>query len=192
MARPRNTQRALVPEDVLRHPRDWALIEPREAAGVWRRLPVVVVTSTGGRDSASWYNGVSRPASSPRAVGAEIKYYRYAGTLPVILDARRWGAPPEEAIESEGEGAGGEDEASVRAIRGDDAAPEDSTHWIEIELVDEEGNPVPEESFWVECPDGSIAEGKLDSEGRARIDGIDPGTCTVTFPDLDGRDWRRA
>jgi hypothetical protein len=32
----------------------------------------------------------------------------------------------------------------------------------------------------------------LDSEGRARVDGIDPGTCKVSFPDRDAKDWKKA
>ncbi len=34
--------------------------------------------------------------------------------------------------------------------------------------------------------------GYLDSNGRARIDGIDPGVCEVSFPDIDANEWRAA
>ncbi len=66
---------------------------------------------------------------------------------------------------------------------------ERKTSWIEIELVDEEGDPVAGESYRIELPDGGAVEGSLDKKGRARVDGIDPGTCTVTFPRLDGEAW---
>lgn len=56
--------------------------------------------------------------------------------------------------------------------------------WIEIELIDRQGRPVPKEHYRIELPDGSFEEGLLDSSGRARIDGIDPGVCKVIFPDL--------
>lgn len=57
--------------------------------------------------------------------------------------------------------------------------------WIEIELKDEEGNPVPGESYRIELPDGSAVEGTLGADGKARVDGIEPGNCKVTFPKVD-------
>jgi type VI secretion system secreted protein VgrG len=69
---------------------------------------------------------------------------------------------------------------------------EESTSWIEIELVDEEDNPVPGERYQITLPDGSVARGTLDENGFARIDGIEPGTCQVTFPDFDQDAWEEA
>ena len=64
--------------------------------------------------------------------------------------------------------------------------------WIEIKLVDEEGQPVPGEKYRVTLPDGeTVAEGTLDDKGFARIEGIDPGTCRITFPLLDSSAWKR-
>ena len=65
----------------------------------------------------------------------------------------------------------------------------DKPHWIEVELVDEAGKPVAGESVQVTLPDGSIAGGTTDEKGLRRIDGIDPGTCRITFPDLDEKAW---
>jgi type VI secretion system secreted protein VgrG len=66
-------------------------------------------------------------------------------------------------------------------------------HWIEIELIDDQGKPVAGEHYRITLPDGTtLAEGRLDMKGRARVDGIDPGTCKVTFPDLDATTWRPA
>ena len=64
--------------------------------------------------------------------------------------------------------------------------------WIEIELVDEEDNPVPGEKYKVTLPDGSVAQGTLDENGFVHIGGIDPGTCQITFPDLDKDAWEKA
>ncbi len=65
--------------------------------------------------------------------------------------------------------------------------------WIEIELVDEEGNPIPGEKYKVTLPDGkTVAQGTLDEKGFARIEGIDPGTCKITFPNLDKDAWEKA
>lgn len=65
-------------------------------------------------------------------------------------------------------------------------------HWIEIELVDEDGNPVPGEEYAITLPDGSVSSGTLDERGFARVDGIDPGSCKVTFPNLDKDAWEPA
>ncbi len=65
--------------------------------------------------------------------------------------------------------------------------------WIEIKLVDEQGDPVPGEPYSVTLPDGeSVAAGTLDDKGFVRIDGIDPGTCQITFPQRDTEAWKKA
>jgi len=65
------------------------------------------------------------------------------------------------------------------------------THWIEIKLVDTDNKPVPGEAYRIILPDGqTAAEGTLDEKGFARVDGIDPGTCKVTFPNLDKSVWK--
>lgn len=56
--------------------------------------------------------------------------------------------------------------------------------WIVIELVDSTGRPRAGESFALVPPGGSPIEGTLDAKGKVRIEGIDPGTCTVSFPEL--------
>jgi hypothetical protein len=67
----------------------------------------------------------------------------------------------------------------------------EETSWVEIELKDDEGNPVPYESYKVVTPEGKIRRGKLDKDGLARVDGIDPGNCEITFPNLDKEGWGR-
>ena len=57
--------------------------------------------------------------------------------------------------------------------------------WIEIRLVGMTGKPVPNERYAIHLSGGNIVEGTLDAEGCARVDGIDPGDCRVTFPELD-------
>ena len=64
--------------------------------------------------------------------------------------------------------------------------------WIEIELVDEDNNPIPGERYKITLPDGkTIATGTLDQNGFARVEGIDPGTCKITFPRLDKEAWEK-
>lgn len=79
--------------------------------------------------------------------------------------------------------------AASSAAASQEQESEEEKHWIEIELVDEDGEPVPGERYEVELPDGSVAGGSLDQNGKARIEGFDPGQCKVTFPDLDKETW---
>ena len=63
--------------------------------------------------------------------------------------------------------------------------------WIEIELLDQDNKPVPGEKYRITLTDGTtLAEGTLDEKGFARVDNIDPGTCKVTFPELDKDAWK--
>ena len=73
------------------------------------------------------------------------------------------------------------------------ADDEDSTEktWIEIELVDENNEPVPGEQYRITLPDGRLVTGTLNEKGFARVDGIDPGTCQITFPKLDKDAWEK-
>ncbi|MFO0618476.1 MAG: hypothetical protein U0414_38135 [Polyangiaceae bacterium] len=69
--------------------------------------------------------------------------------------------------------------------------PEAKKTWIEIVLLDERRRPNAKEPYRVMVPDGSPRSGTLDENGFARIDGIDAGSCKVTFPEIDGREWGR-
>ena len=64
--------------------------------------------------------------------------------------------------------------------------------FLAIELKDTLGNPVPNERYRIKLPDGSIQEGRLDANGRARVDGIDPGSAQISYPDMDADDWHPA
>ena len=64
--------------------------------------------------------------------------------------------------------------------------------WIKLKLVDEEGKPVPGESYKVTLPDGRVASGSLNEKGEAEVKGIDPGSCKITFPNLDKDAWEEA
>jgi hypothetical protein len=66
--------------------------------------------------------------------------------------------------------------------------------WIEIELVYESnGKPVPGVAFEITLPDGeTVASGSLDDNGLARVEGIEPGSSKISFPDLDKEAWEDA
>jgi len=71
---------------------------------------------------------------------------------------------------------------------------DEEKHWIEIEMVDEDDNPVPSEKYRVTLPDGeTVAEGTLDQNGFVHIGGIsEAGNCQITFPNLDQEAWEKA
>lgn len=78
----------------------------------------------------------------------------------------------------------------VESALDDEEAEERS--WIEIELVDEDDQPVTGERYRITLADGiTVAQGTTGSDGVARVSGIDPGTCKITFPDLDKDAWEK-
>ncbi len=64
--------------------------------------------------------------------------------------------------------------------------------WIEIVLKDTHGRPAAGERYQIHLPDGTTQHGLLDEHGKARVEGIDPGSAHVSFPDTDGDDWNSA
>ncbi len=56
-------------------------------------------------------------------------------------------------------------------------------------LGDTQGKPVPGTENDVTLPDGSHVKDHLDAAGKVRIEDIDTGACTVTFPAIDRRDF---
>ena len=55
--------------------------------------------------------------------------------------------------------------------------------WIEIELVTEEGQVVPNADYVAYFADGSEKTGRLDEEGKAKLEDIPPGKVHLEFPD---------
>jgi uncharacterized protein (DUF2345 family) len=73
---------------------------------------------------------------------------------------------------------------------GDGTPDKLKTSWVEIELLDQDGKPVPETRYVVTAGGHDYA-GVLDTKGRARVP-IQPGSATVAFPDFDGEAWKPA
>lgn len=61
--------------------------------------------------------------------------------------------------------------------------------WIGLEVADTRKRPLANEDFVVTPPNHEPIRGKLDANGKARIEGIDPGTCQIEFPQIDRRDF---
>jgi hypothetical protein len=58
--------------------------------------------------------------------------------------------------------------------------------FIEVELLDQDGKRFPT-LLRITLPDGTRQQPTFD--GFIHLDGLDPGTCDIEFPDIDGRSW---
>ncbi|MFH1374528.1 MAG: hypothetical protein ABII79_12105 [bacterium] len=57
--------------------------------------------------------------------------------------------------------------------------------WVEITLVDGEGNAITNEEYILHLANGQQRRGTLDGSGRAREDDIAPGTVRIEFPNSE-------
>jgi hypothetical protein len=62
--------------------------------------------------------------------------------------------------------------------------------WIEIQVVDPDGEPVRNVRYKITWPDGGTeSEGRTDRNGIARVDPIQPGVCEISLVDYHETDW---
>lgn len=107
---------------------------------------------------------------------ARLYRYRPAPVSPRPVDAVPWGNTAA-------------DEVAVR-VKGPPVTPVEVRYWIEIELVDEAGQPIAGEPYTLKTPEGELIQGQLDASGRARVETLTAsGECLVSFPALDGAAW---
>lgn len=100
------------------------------------------------------------PEAAPKGPGPRV-------AVPLLAQVEQaLTRPPKEALEEEPE-------------------EETSTAWVEFELVDAEGEPLAGVRYRLTLADGSTREGEVGASGVVRVEGIEPGECTVVFPELD-------
>lgn len=68
--------------------------------------------------------------------------------------------------------------AKLKPAKGDKA-------FVEISMKDQDGNPLPNELFKVEFPDGTVKEGRTGGSGKAWVPGAKEGKVKLGFPALD-------
>jgi hypothetical protein len=62
---------------------------------------------------------------------------------------------------------------------------------VELELVDDDGQPVAGVRVRITPSAGPPVELTSDASGIVRANDIEPGQCTITLPDHDTNAWRR-
>ena len=67
-----------------------------------------------------------------------------------------------------------------------------NTHFVAIEVVDEEGVGVEGIGYSITTPDNQQYTGVTDANGGARIDNIPAGQCQISFPELDKDSYKAA
>jgi hypothetical protein len=61
--------------------------------------------------------------------------------------------------------------------------------WIEIEVLDDAGEPREGDRYKLKLPDGRLLEGTIGSKGLISVHGIDPGNAELTITTLDSALW---
>ena len=65
------------------------------------------------------------------------------------------------------------------------------TTWLEIELLDEDGEPAAHEKYKVIDSAEKEKTGTLDGNGYTKVEGLKPGSCKVIFSELNEDAWGR-
>lgn len=109
----------------------------------------------------------------------EYEYHEDVDEIPTDEEMKKYGKkynPPEYffVIDIDGYKLGEEQESGLLEFK----------DWVELELVDEEGNQKANEEYIVHLPDGTQKKGNLDSKGYAKVEDIPPGKFTVEYPNI--------
>jgi type VI secretion system secreted protein VgrG len=140
----------------------------------------MVNINSGGAAGSGALSGLVPPTAPKKSIMPITTKPTEATVLP--------SAAPTAAAASAGAGSGpGADAGPTHAPN----APEnkDKKHWVEVELTDDAGQPVPGESVECKLPDGSYSTGTTDEKGKYKVEHIDGGQVEISFPNLDKDAW---
>lgn len=178
--RAQGERQSLSPEDQERAWQVWAFARAELESLSPRAVEAAFALHAELRGSA--FRGASRRVGplEAQALGQELEAALLAGRL--VLEARphvqglttleapepvpKWEPPPEKE------------------------KPADKGAWIELELVNQDGEPVANRSFRILQKGNVVREGMTNSAGFARIEPLAPGPCDVEFPDLYDADFK--
>jgi type VI secretion system secreted protein VgrG len=152
-----------------------------DPSGVSIKGTMVLINSGGAAMSASAVSALSPTA--PQAPTAPLEPGTTA--LPKVMSGGGGAAAALAAASSQAPPVD-----SAQKHKPESEENKEKKNWVEVHLVDESGADVPNETVRITLPDGTVAEGTTNEKGKYRVDGIDPGNCTVTFPNLDQDAWK--
>jgi type VI secretion system secreted protein VgrG len=164
---------------------------------------------SGGSETVLDSSGVSLKGSQVVADGQQVKLASGPGSAATAASCGSVVGPTEATDAEEADDADPGEIAEVKAKQKEQGTgkygaakstpykappPEEAEEltWIEIELIDEDDKPVPGERYQIEVADGRVIRGTLDNKGFARVEGLKPGDCKVTFLKLDKDAWEPA
>jgi len=61
--------------------------------------------------------------------------------------------------------------------------------FIALELICTKGKPIANARYQMTLSDRTRLTGSLNAQGVTRVEGIDPGTCQIEFPDFAAEEW---
>lgn len=161
--------------DAVRLDRHAAAQVLRGALGLWSRFGV---TPRPLADAARYVRSMRPPRIACRPGDSDLTVVLEALERGVLV---AWREKREHVAQTDGAGAGQAAEESAPA-----EALTSTKTWIEIELLDMDGNPMRGEAYWIKLPDGTVYEGSLDEHGRAYFGELDPGSAEIRWPQRDG------
>ncbi len=109
----------------------------------------------------------------------EYEYHEDTDEIPTDEEMKRYGGsynPPEYffTITIGAQEFGADQESGILGFK----------DWIEIQLMDEDGNPLPDVEYETVYPDGTTKSGRLDEEGRVTLENVPPGSFNITYKDI--------
>jgi type VI secretion system secreted protein VgrG len=115
-----------------------------------------------------------------------------APTEPAVADDAKAGGMVEPPKPTPPKKVGWYKSQTVPGMQGSQEEQETAQKRIEFQLLDPNGDPMPDERFEVKMPDGSTRSGKTDSEGKLRYDNVEgENPAEIRFPDLGDDEWKR-
>jgi len=110
----------------------------------------------------------------------KYEYFEDTDEIPTEEELKKYGKsynPPEYffTVKVEGNEFGKKQESGLLLFK----------DWIEVELLNGSGQPVPNADYILRLSDGAEKRGQLDGDGRARVDDVPPGKFKIVFPNLE-------